>query len=121
MIDTSDRYFIRLITLPIRMTALSHTRTWWGCRAQLAVILRLGLLFLFFLTPHLSFGAVSPELNTLEQAKTQLEAGKTTRALETVEALIDSLPSPDILQDAYFLQATILEQEGKIAEALTVV
>ena len=103
------------------MTALSHTRTWWGCRAQLAVILRLGLLFLFFLTPHLSFGAVSPELNTLEQAKTQLEAGKTTRALETVEALIDSLPSPDILQDAYFLQATILEQEGKIAEALTVV
>jgi ABC-type branched-subunit amino acid transport system substrate-binding protein len=58
---------------------------------------------------------------TLEQAKAQLEAGKTTAALETVEELIDSLPLPEILQEAYFLQATILKQNAQIAEAISVV
>jgi outer membrane PBP1 activator LpoA protein len=58
---------------------------------------------------------------TLEQAKAQLEAGKTTAALETVEELIDSLPPPEILQEAYFLQATILKQNAQIAEAISVV
>ncbi|MFA9562099.1 MAG: hypothetical protein ACERKU_07170, partial [Nitrospirota bacterium] len=58
---------------------------------------------------------------TLEQAKAQLEAGKTTAALETVEELIDSLPPPEILQEAYFLQATILKQNAEIAEAISVV
>jgi outer membrane PBP1 activator LpoA protein len=58
---------------------------------------------------------------TLEQAKSQLEAGKTARALETVEELIDSFPPPEILQEAYFLQATILKQNAQIAEAISVV
>jgi tetratricopeptide (TPR) repeat protein len=58
---------------------------------------------------------------TLEQAKAQLEAGKATRALETVEELIDSLPPPEILQEAYFLQATILQQNAELAEAISVV
>jgi ABC-type branched-subunit amino acid transport system substrate-binding protein len=73
------------------------------------------------LLPHVSFGAVSPGQMTLEQAKAEFEAGKTTAALETVEELLDSLPPPVILQEAYYLQATILKQNGEIEEAISVV
>ena len=70
-------------------------------------------------TPHLLFGADSHYPMTLEQAKAQFESGKNTQALEAVEELIDSLPSPEILQEAYLLQATILQHDGQIMEALT--
>lgn len=56
----------------------------------------------------------------LEQAKTQLDGGKTTQALETLEELIDILPPPAILQEAYFLEATALQQEQRGSEAITV-
>jgi ABC-type branched-subunit amino acid transport system substrate-binding protein len=102
------------------MTASSHTKTCWLFCAQISLVIYLGILFLLLLS-HPSFGAVSPDQMTLEQAKAQLEAGKTTAALETVEELIDSLPLPEILQEAYFLQATILKQNAQIAEAISVV
>jgi hypothetical protein len=84
------------------------------------LVINLGFL-LFLFIPHPSFGAASTNQMTLEQAKAQLEAGKATRALETVEELIDSLPPPEILQEAYFLQATILQQNAELAEAISVV
>jgi ABC-type branched-subunit amino acid transport system substrate-binding protein len=102
------------------MTASSHTKTCWLFCAQISLVIYLGFLFLLLLS-HPSFGAVPPGQMTLEQAKAQLEAGKTTAALETVEELIDSLPPPEILQEAYFLQATILKQNAQIAEAISVV
>jgi ABC-type branched-subunit amino acid transport system substrate-binding protein len=102
------------------MTASSHTKTCWLFCAQISLVIYLGILFLLLLS-HPSFGAVSSGQMTLEQAKAQLEAGKTTAALETVEELIDSLPLPEILQEAYFLQATILKQNAQIAEAISVV
>jgi ABC-type branched-subunit amino acid transport system substrate-binding protein/predicted negative regulator of RcsB-dependent stress response len=102
------------------MTTSSHTRTCWLFFGGISLVINLGFLFLI-LPPHPSFGAVSSGQITLEQAKAQLEAGKTTRALETVEELIDSLPPPEILQEAYFLQATILKQTAQISEAISVV
>ena len=83
------------------------------------MVINLGILFLVPI-PHHALGAVAQVHKTLEQAKAQLEAGQTTRALETVEELIDSLPPPDVLQHAYFLQATILQHDGQIADALNV-
>ena len=102
------------------MTGLPPTKTYSRFFAQRFVALNLGVLCLV-LTPHLLFGASIQDSMTLEQAKSQFESGKTAQALETVEELIDSLPSPEILQEAYFLQTTILKHEGEILEALTVV
>ena len=102
------------------MATSTHTRTSWFFCARGFLVLSLGFIFLL-LTPLLSIGAVSPSQMTLEQAKVQFEAGKTTQALEMVEELIDSLPPPEILQEAYFLQATILKQNGEIEEAISVV
>ena len=101
------------------MTSLPPTRAYWIFCARISVVLPLGIFFLFLFV-HPSFGTVSPGHTTLEQAKAQLEAGQTTQALETVEELIDSLPPPDVLQQAYFLQATILQHDARIGEALGV-
>ncbi len=57
---------------------------------------------------------------TLDQAKFQVETGEFSKALITLEELIDTVPSPDILQEAYFLQATALHQESQIDEAISV-
>ena len=55
------------------------------------------------LIPLVSLRAAPPSSQALEQAKAELEAGRTTHALQTVEELIDLLPPPEILQEAYFL------------------
>lgn len=102
------------------MTGLAPTKTYPRFSVQRFLALNLGGLCLV-LMPYLVFGADTQDPITLEQAKAQFESGKTTQALETVEELIDSLPSPGILQEAYFLQATILKQDAQIMEALTVV
>ena len=101
------------------MTAFPPTRTRWGFFARISFVPL--SVFLWFLAPHPSFGTVSSGQKTIEQAQVQLESGKTIQALETVEELIDSLPPPEILQEAYFLQATILKHDAQIAEALNVV
>ncbi|MDH5563602.1 MAG: penicillin-binding protein activator [Nitrospirota bacterium] len=72
------------------------------------------------LIPQASLRAAPPSSQALEQARAELEAGRTTPALKTVEELIDLLPPPEILQEAYFLQATILKGDGEIEEALSV-
>ena len=82
----------------------------------IALVIPLGGLLL----PPPSFGDVPSSPISLERAKAQLEAGQATQALETVEELIDSLPPPEVLQEAYFLQATILQQEDQIGEAISV-
>ncbi len=56
----------------------------------------------------------------LDQAKDQLNAGKSAKAIEILEELIDSLPPPAILQEAYLLHATALQHEQQIPEALSV-
>lgn len=58
--------------------------------------------------------------SALDQAKAQLNAGQTTKAIETLEELIDLLPPPAILQDAYLLHATALQQDKQIPEAVSV-
>ena len=87
--------------------------------ARIFLVLFVGVIALI-LIPHASIEAASPGPSTLEQAQAQLKTGRTTQALKIIEELIDRLPPPEILQDAYFLQATILKQEGQIAEAINV-
>lgn len=101
------------------MTAVSHIRTCRLLPTRISLILQLGLGFLLLLT-YPTFGVIALNHITLEQAKAQLEAGESTQALETIEELIDSLPPPEILQDAYFLQATILKEQAQIPEAISV-
>lgn len=56
----------------------------------------------------------------LEEAKERLNEGKSVEAIEILEELIDSLPPPAILQQAYLLHATALQYEEQIPEALSV-
>ncbi len=56
----------------------------------------------------------------LDQAKDRLNAGKSAKAIEILEELIDSLPPPAILQEAYLVHATALQHEQQIPEALSV-
>ena len=99
--------------------SLSPNRAYRIFFVRISFVIHLGV-FSLFLLAHPSFGTVSPGHTTLEQAKAQWEAGQTTQALETVEELIDSLPPPEVLQQAYFLQATILKHDAQIKEALSV-
>jgi len=101
------------------MTALPQIRACWPFCARIFLVLYVGVIALI-LAPHTSIEAASTSSSTLEQAQAQLEAGHTIQALKTVEELIDILPPPEILQEAYFLQATILKQDGQIAEAINV-
>ncbi len=56
----------------------------------------------------------------LDQAKALLKKGKSAKALEVLEELIDSLPTPAILQEAYLLQARALKKRKQIPEAMSV-
>ena len=89
------------------------------CVRTTVIILFLGLLGTIA-TPNLSASNNASQATTLEQAKALLKAGKPTNAIEILEELIDSLPPPTILQEAYLLQATALKQNNEITEALTV-
>ena len=59
-------------------------------------------------------------ISPLDQAKTLLKTGESAKAIEILEELIDSLPSAAILQEAYFLHATALQQANQIPEALNI-
>ena len=83
------------------------------------IVLFLGLLGTIA-TPDLSAETNAFQATTLEQSKALLKAGKSTKAIEILEELIDSLPPPTILQEAYLLQATALKQNNEIPEALSV-
>ena len=56
----------------------------------------------------------------LDKAKSELNAGKPTDAIKTLEQLIDSFPPPEILQEAYLLQANALKHDNQLTDALTV-
>ena len=71
-------------------------------------------------TPNLSGAIDTSQATALEQAKFQLEEGEYTQAIEILEELIDSLPPPTILQEAYLLHATALKNINEIPEALSV-
>ncbi len=101
------------------MTYSSQTRAHRLYCVWIPFVISLGVLFLFF-APSPLHAAISSGQISLEQAKAQLEIEQTTQALETVEELIDSLPPPEVLQEAYFLQAMILKQDDQIGEALNV-
>jgi branched-chain amino acid transport system substrate-binding protein len=56
----------------------------------------------------------------LDQARSEIEAGKPADAIKTLEELIDTFPDPEILQEAYLLQAAALKQDNQPIDALTV-
>ena len=56
----------------------------------------------------------------LDRAKSELESGKAAAAITTLEELIDTFPPPEILQEAYLLQATALKNDNQPTDALTV-
>ena len=85
----------------------------------LVTFLCLGLMTTL-MTPLLSVAAETSPATMLEQAKARLNANKLTNALEILEELIDSLPPPTILQEAYLLQATALKKDNQHPEALSV-
>jgi len=70
--------------------------------------------------PNLGYAAQASTVSPLDLAKTQLNEGKSAKAIEILEELIDSLPPPAILQEAYLLQATALQHEHQLSEALSV-
>jgi branched-chain amino acid transport system substrate-binding protein len=69
---------------------------------------------------ELVFAQHTPTSPLLDRARSELEAGKPADAIKTLEELIDSFPPPEILQEAYLLQATALKQENQPNDALTV-
>lgn len=70
--------------------------------------------------PNLAGATQASPVSSLEQAKALLEAGKSTEATESLEELIDSLPPPAILQEAYLVQATALQFDNQIPDAMAV-
>jgi len=70
--------------------------------------------------PNLTIAAQDSKVPPLEQAKALVEAGTSTKAVEILEELIDSVPPAAVLQEAYLLQATALRQAKHIPEALSV-
>lgn len=66
------------------------------------------------------FAQNAPIAPLLDRARSELEAGKPADAIKTLEGLIDSFPPPEILQEAYLLQATALKQDNQPTDALTV-
>ncbi|MGD9851281.1 MAG: penicillin-binding protein activator [Nitrospirales bacterium] len=63
-----------------------------------------------------------PEISSpaLERGRAQLADGNTAEAIRTLETLIDTFPPPNILQEAYLLQATALKQDNQSKEALSI-
>lgn len=82
-----------------------------GCAWLLA-----GLVFV----PHPALAQFADDADAakLEEIKSQLEEGSNLDAVQSLEALIDSFPEPDILQEAYLLHATALKQMEQPLEAL---
>jgi ABC-type branched-subunit amino acid transport system substrate-binding protein len=70
--------------------------------------------------PQLVFAQNSPTSPLLDRAKSELKAGKIAAAITTLEGLIDTFPPPEILQEAYLLQATALKYDNQPTDALTV-
>ena len=70
--------------------------------------------------PQLLFAQNSPTSPLLDRAKSELKAGKIAAAITTLEGLIDTFPPPEILQEAYLLQATALKYDNQPTDALTV-
>lgn len=68
--------------------------------------------------PHEAWAEVAS--SALERGRSQLADGNTAEAIRTLETLIDTFPPPDILQEAYLLQATALKQENQAKEALSI-
>ncbi len=56
----------------------------------------------------------------LKKAQALVKSGKSTKAIAILEELIDSLPPPAILQEAYLAQATALRQKRQTSDALNV-
>ena len=61
----------------------------------------------------------SPDAS-LQQGKALVLAKNYPKAIEILEELIDSLPPPAILQEAYLVQATALQFDNQIPDAMTV-
>ena len=101
------------------MTAWPHIKMSRLFCARMLLFFSVGVASVI-LIPQASLSAVPSHSLALEQARAELESGRTTQALKTVEKLIDLLPPPEILQEAYFLQAAILKNDGEIEEALSV-
>ena len=83
-------------------------------------LLAQGLLVSILIWPEIVFAQNVPTSSLLDRARSELEAGKPADAIKTLEGLIDSFPPPEILQEAYLLQATALKQDNQPTDALTV-
>src|SRR5690606_6284902 len=69
---------------------------------------------------NLAFAQQSSTSPLLDQARLELEADNPAAAITTLEKLIDSFPPPEILEEAYLLQATALKHDHQPTDALTV-
>ncbi|HNP28369.1 MAG TPA: penicillin-binding protein activator [Nitrospirales bacterium] len=69
---------------------------------------------------NLAFAQQASTFPLLDRAKLELEAENPAAAITTLEELIDSFPPPEILEEAYLLQATALKQDHQPTDALTV-
>lgn len=75
---------------------------------------------LLLLSPDLVYAQTPSTFPLLDQAKSELETGNPEAAITTLEQLIDAFPPPDILQEAYFLQAQAFKDANQPTEALAV-
>lgn len=101
------------------MNTLLRTVVWF-ILGSLGSLPAQGLLVSLAVWPESVFAQNAPTSPLLERARSELEAGKPADAIKTLEGLIDSFPPPEILQEAYLLQATALKQDNQPTDALTV-
>jgi len=92
----------------------------WLALGSLGSLLAQGLWVSLVVWPELVFAQQPATSPLLDRARSELEAGKPADAIKTLEGLIDSFPPPEILQEAYLLQATALKQDNQATDALTV-
>ncbi|HQU29015.1 MAG TPA: tetratricopeptide repeat protein, partial [Nitrospirales bacterium] len=69
---------------------------------------------------NLAFAQPTSPAPLLDQARLELKSENPKAAITTLEKLIDSFPPPEILEEAYLLQATALKQDHQPTDALTV-
>lgn len=69
---------------------------------------------------NLAFAQHTSTSPLLDQARLELEADNPAAAITTLEKLIDSFPPPEVLEEAYLLQATALKHDHQPTDALTV-
>ncbi|MEO7863806.1 MAG: tetratricopeptide repeat protein, partial [Nitrospirales bacterium] len=69
---------------------------------------------------NLAFAQQASTSPLLERARLELEAGNPAAAMTILEQLIDSFPPPEILEEAYLLEATALKHDHQPTDALTV-